>query len=167
MTNPRISSPHAIRVPENSHAYGPNRLSSRTSSYSSSNASQSFSTPTTPVCIPNARENSVPPPLPPPRFIEDIALGRDPGWQWGNRGGEFGHKLEPVSPGSSVRSQGSWDFRKELEMSADGFGGGRRESSTSTIRSPSRTDYDEGYHSLSGTSIAYLSVYSLLPPFVT
>ncbi|MCJ1431902.1 hypothetical protein MMC27_001258 [Xylographa pallens] len=46
-------------------------------------------------------------------------------------------------------------MRQELEMGSDGFGESRRDSSTSTIRSPSRTDIDEGYHSLSGTSIAY------------
>ncbi|MCJ1401725.1 hypothetical protein MMC11_004942 [Xylographa trunciseda] len=109
-----------------------------------------------PVSIPNSREHFVPPPLPPPRHIEDFALGRDPGWQWGNSGvqGEFGNKFGGVSPSSSI-SQGSWNLRKELEMGSDVSGEARRDSSTSTIRSPSRTDFDEGYHSLSGTSIAY------------
>ncbi|MCJ1392232.1 hypothetical protein MMC18_005099 [Xylographa bjoerkii] len=159
MANPRVSSPR-IPAPENSHAYGPHRFSSRTSSYSSPNASQPFPTPAAPVSIPNSWENPAPPPLPPPRFIEDIAMGRDPGWQWGNSGGrgEFANKFGAVSPGSSI-SQGSWNLRKESEMGSDDSGEARRDSSTSTIRSPSRTDFDEGYHSLSGTSIAYQSVY--------
>ena len=162
MANPRVSSPR-VSVPENSHSYGPHHFSSRTSSYSSSNASHPFSTSAAPVCIPNSRGSPAPPPLPPPRYIEDLALGSDPGWHWGNSGGqgESGNKFGPTSPRSSI-SQGSWNMRKEMEAGSDDFGEGRRDSSTSTIRSPPRNDFDEGYHSLSGTSIAYQSVYSSL-----
>jgi hypothetical protein len=32
----------------------------------------------------NASRGAVPPPLPPPRIIEELNKGQDPGWQWAN-----------------------------------------------------------------------------------
>ncbi|KAJ4352680.1 hypothetical protein N0V95_004064 [Ascochyta clinopodiicola] len=59
------------------------------------------------MAIPSAREQ-VPPPLPPPRHIEDLQAGHaDPGWQWGNttnpkQNGFGGNRLATVRPGSSL-----------------------------------------------------------------
>ena len=35
------------------------------------------------MAIPNAREDP-PPPLPPPRYINGLGVGQDPGWKWSN-----------------------------------------------------------------------------------
>jgi hypothetical protein len=76
--------------------------------YESSRYQQpSYPSPAIPMAIPNARE-AVPPPLPPPRHIEDLRAGQsDPGWQWGNtdnpkENGFGGHRLATVRPGSSL-----------------------------------------------------------------
>jgi len=67
----------------------------------------SYPSPAIAMAIPNARE-AVPPPLPPPRHIEDLRAGQsDPGWQWGNtdnpkENGFGGHRLATVRPGSSL-----------------------------------------------------------------
>ncbi len=118
--------------------------------------------------IPNARHDEAPPPLPPPRFMNDIAAGGDPGWQWGNtpsKSGGLGKSGGSVSPGSSLH--GNW----EQKMGYDGHSGRpeyvRRGSSNSTIRSRPEPDrrhdfssrfVDEGYHSLSGSSLTNQSV---------
>ncbi|KAF2872443.1 hypothetical protein BDV95DRAFT_492253 [Massariosphaeria phaeospora] len=66
--------------------------------------------PTSPsgaMAIPRAREE-VPPPLPPPRYIgEELGMGQDPGWQWGNTNspndtGFGGSRLTSIKPGSSL-----------------------------------------------------------------
>ncbi|KAM5435750.1 hypothetical protein MferCBS31731_006199 [Microsporum ferrugineum] len=42
------------------------------------------SPPYGPMAIPRSEETIAPPPLPPPRFIEELANGHDSGWRWGN-----------------------------------------------------------------------------------
>lgn len=159
----------SIRVPDAPHHYSPHRPLGRTSVHPSSSGSQAFSRSDA-MSIPNARENPVPPPLPPPRFIEDLAVGRDPGWEWKNSGmrGEAAYGSGAASPTSSL-PRTPWDTHKEVDMGLDEFGERRRGSSTSTIRSPSRPETypeydhrDEGYHSLSGASINFQSVYPSL-----
>jgi hypothetical protein len=135
------------------------RISSRSSSY---NSTSSPATSSIPMSIPNAREPP-PPPLPPPRHLADIADGGSNGpdiaWRFGNPhvdNSDWGQSIATVAPGSSlygsfVRSR-NMDDRREFP---------RRGSSTSTITSTSRPDVrenaypriDEGYASLSGTSI--------------
>jgi len=128
----------------------------RSSSYNSAATSASI-----PMSIPNARD-PVPPPLPPPRHIADIAdgghNGPDIAWQWGNshESSDWGRSAPSVAPGSSLYGsfhsrRGAFDERPDS----------RRTSSTSTIKSLSGADsrehnyprIDEGYASLSGTSI--------------
>ena len=120
--------------------------------------------------IPNARIDDVPPPLPPPRYINDFAAGGDPGWQWGNtpsRSGGFGKSGGSVSPGSSL--QGNWDQRMGNDGHSERPEYARQGSSNSIVRSRPDSDrrhdfssrfIDEGYHSLSGSSLANQSVYA-------
>ncbi|KAH7125346.1 hypothetical protein B0J11DRAFT_434070 [Dendryphion nanum] len=59
----------------------------------------SFPSPSGAMAIPRARED-VPPPLPPPRHLNGLSEGQDPGWQWGNTG--FGGPRIPIKEGSSL-----------------------------------------------------------------
>ncbi|KAI4138834.1 MAG: hypothetical protein L6R39_006583 [Caloplaca ligustica] len=117
------------------------------------------------MTVPNARsdEQFAPPPLPPPRYLEDLAAGSDPGWNWGNTpnhggfGGNFGSSRSSCS---SMR--GSWDQRMEDEGFPERPDYSRRGSSNATVKSPAGFDrtydfsrnFDEGYHSLSGSSLS-------------
>lgn len=130
-----------------------------------SNSYNSTSSPANipgPMSIPNARD-PVPPPLPPPRHLADIAEGGSNGpdiaWQWGNshEDNDWRRHIPSVAPGSSL--YGSFASRKSMMDERPDFE--RRTSSTSTIKSLAGTDtrektyprIDEGYASLSGTSI--------------
>ena len=119
--------------------------------------------------IPNAmRDVPPPPPLAPPRIIDDLAAGSDPGWEWENhrsRSGGFGKGGGSVSPGSSLR--GYWDQRMIREGNTEWPDNARRGSSNLAVRSRPDSDrrhdfssrfIDEGYHSLSGSSLANQSV---------
>ena len=155
---------HPLALPsihiEDSNPHGRFRASaSRSSSY------HSVASPTSiPMSIPNARE-PVPPPLPPPKHLADIASGGNNGpdiaWKWGNSAdgsNAWGGSFAPITPGSSLLGGGASSRRtstleNHLEHS-------RRPSSTSTVkpsqsieREPPISRFDEGYHSLSGTSI--------------
>ncbi|KAF2809553.1 uncharacterized protein BDZ99DRAFT_417544 [Mytilinidion resinicola] len=97
----------------------------------------SYAAPGVPMAIPNARE-SPPPPLPPPRYIGELAEGQDPGWQWGNthspNGAGFGRSSASVKPGSSLLGGGGGIGRVQHHR-ADGdryaHGHARRESASS------------------------------------
>jgi hypothetical protein len=135
----------------------------RTSRSSSSyNSTSSPSTSSIPMSIPHSRD-PVPPPLPPPRHLADIVDGRhdrpDIAWQWGNShedNSDWGRSIASVPPGSSLYGSASRKSFKD-ERSDDS----RRGSSTSTIKSLNGAEsresiyprIDEGYASLSGTSI--------------
>ena len=85
----------------NSHS-GPHSPSRPISALSSSSSSAR-----TPMTIPGSNNEALaPPPLPPPRFIEDLAQGHDSGWKWGNsfEHGQFGQSttLPPIKPTSSL-----------------------------------------------------------------
>ena len=89
-------------------------------------------------------------------------MGRDPGWQFGNMGNRKGGSgLGTYAAGSDARLPGSWDLHKEVEMDIDRLREERCESSTPTVPSPHNipgmhgfNHQDEGYYSLSGTSIS-------------
>lgn len=140
----------------------------RTSSSSSSfNSTSSHSTASIPMSIPHSRD-PVPPPLPPPRHLKDLENngnnGQDIAWQWGNSqaNSDWGRPLASVQPGSSLCGS----FASRTDERPDNS---RRGSSTSTIKSTSGAEIrehtypriDEGYASLSGTSIG--SIKSVLP----
>jgi len=135
------------------------RTSNRSIPYNSASTHARFSGP---MSIPNARD-PVPPPLPPPRHLADIAAGGSNGpdiaWQWGNshEDNDWGRPKPSIAPGSSL--YGSFASGKSVLKERPDFG--RRTSSASTIKSISASDtrengyprIDEGYASLSGTSI--------------
>lgn len=133
------------------------RMSSRSSSYNSipSPISSSIAMP-----IPNAREPA-PPPLPPPRHLPDIADGGNNGpdlaWRWGNShddSRDWESSIASVQPGSSL--YGNFANRRGMKDERPEYT--RRGSSMSTVKSADTRDHpypriDEGYASLSGTSI--------------
>ncbi|EME38574.1 hypothetical protein DOTSEDRAFT_75929 [Dothistroma septosporum NZE10] len=110
-----------------------------------------------PMAIPRAQE-AVPPPLPPPNYLPEIAAGHDPGWQWGNdpNGSDFG-RTASVRPGSSLLGGGCMKgFGQEKEHvypSYRSVADARRGSSISTVttmrdtqdmREAASTPSDEG-----------------------
>ncbi|KAI2381021.1 hypothetical protein LOY97_006798, partial [Ophidiomyces ophidiicola] len=78
----------------------PSRRSSRQpSDHRSPSSPSSYGTP---MPIPQSTHAPLaPPPLPPPRYIEDLAHGHDSGWKWGN---SFEGKptLAPIKASSSL-----------------------------------------------------------------
>lgn len=158
MNTSGVASPPSIFVHDMNTMNGPRAPASRM-------AGRPFSRSPGPMAVPSTRgeEQFAPPPLPPPRYIEDLAAGSDPGWKWGNTpnhgsfGGNFGNSRSPCS---SVH--GSWDHRMEDEGLPDRPDYSRRGSSNTTIKSSAGFDraydfsknIDEGYHSLSGSSFA-------------
>lgn len=102
--------------------------------------------------IPSIRYMEVPPPLPPPRYIDGLARGNDLSWELQNRGEEFGpnRKLAPIKHNSSMfggymaparGSSGRDDDDEGVDMMEldDEY---HRKGSTSTIRSPSQAELD-------------------------
>ncbi|KAK4946279.1 hypothetical protein LTR66_014307, partial [Elasticomyces elasticus] len=94
--------------------------------------------------IPSVR-GSPPPPLPPPRHIDGMDSGQDPGWQWGNGANTLkSGKAVSVRPGSSLLGGGSQiqhARRESLNDTSNSVDQGRRGSSISTVI-PSRKDTD-------------------------
>ena len=145
-----VTSPPSILVHDHNANHGRRRSSSRSTA-------MSFSRSSVPMAIPNARYDHPPPPLPPPRHIDDITAGSDPGWAWGNdpKEGDFGKARASAMPASNFPK--SWGRNiGSVPLNQPEFR--RRESSTSTVRSPSDSSkalefarhQDEGYYSLSG-----------------
>lgn len=96
-----------------------------------------LSSSVSPMSIPGAHD-FVPPPLPPPTHIHELARGSDPGWQWGNdpSAPDFG-KPTSVKAGSSLLGS-SFAKGTRLQKEHDNvahyhFNEGRRGSSISTI----------------------------------
>lgn len=138
----------------------------RSSSRPSFNSSLSRSLTSVQMPIPNMRD-PVPPPLPPPKHLADIATGGDNGLdiasQWDNSRVDTERGDSSVTPGSSLH--GSYTSRKSIRDEQPESA--RRASSSSTVKSisghRSRDTFfpriDEGYSSLSGSSIdSYRSV---------
>ncbi|KAH7356713.1 hypothetical protein BKA65DRAFT_213005 [Rhexocercosporidium sp. MPI-PUGE-AT-0058] len=142
-----------IQIHDPSEMY---RKSSRSSSYNSA-APPGLSS--IPVSIPNAPD-FVPPPLPPPRHLADIAdgghNGPDIAWKWGNSQTERGWgKAAPSIPQGSSLHGGSGSFLSRRGILDEQLDFQRRGSSISTVKSDSRDgsyQRDEGYESL-GASV--------------
>lgn len=92
----------------------------------------SHPSPAVAMAIPRAREE-VPPPLPPPRHIEDLRAGQDSGWQWGNTNspkdtGFSGSRLAIVRPGSSLYGVSGSGHSRPRQPSTDYVFKGRESS---------------------------------------
>jgi hypothetical protein len=106
----------------------------------------SYPSPAVAMAIPSARD-PVPPPLPPPRHIEDLTAGHsDPGWQWGNtnnpkENGFGGNRLATVRPGSSLHGgSGSGQVHRPRDLSADHLFNGREPSISRSLDDMSSED---------------------------
>lgn len=150
----RVTSPPSIRVHDhNGTNHGRRRSTSRS-------AGVSIPRSPAPMAIPSSRPELPPPPLPPPRFIDDITAGSDPGWTWGNDpSGSFGKPGGSSMAGTNFPK--SWGNRPEDKRQTERSERPeyrRRQSSNTTIKSPTDTDrrydfsrqQDEGYYSVSG-----------------
>ena len=159
MDIPRVTSPPSIHLNDFCGMNGQDRSSSRSTT-------NSFQTTQRPMAIPSSlAEHHVPPALPPPKYIEEIAAGGDQGIQWRNS-----FNSASIESGGSVSSRsslrGNWNHKM-----AGGRGNGRpdynrRTSLASSLQSQPEADtkydfsrhFDEGYHSLSGSSLINQSV---------
>ncbi|KAL8816610.1 MAG: hypothetical protein Q9191_008299 [Dirinaria sp. TL-2023a] len=113
------------------------------------------------MAIPHAKAASPPPPLPPPRYIYDDAASDTPGIEWRDtfNSGSAKSDASSFSPRSSLR--GSWDQNMAHSGSA-GRLDRRRGSPISKVKPRPALEMkcefsrfvDEGYHSLSGSSLA-------------
>ena len=101
------------------------------------------------MAIPGARFDNVPPPLPPPRYNDDLDQGVDIAWKWANHDSfDTQRQLAPIKPGSSLHGSymGSRNRfprpRQEDDdmMDVDDDEYPRRSSNVSTVRSPSEPD---------------------------
>ena len=138
--------------------YSPSQLRSRMGRSSGRHHQSSIQSP---MSIPgNVRGAEAPPPLPPPRFLPNLADGgEDPGWSFANtQRGSFGRNRGSAHNPSHFPQ--SWKREsQEEEMSPDQSDFRRRQSSTSTVRSLTESErryesrMDEGYYSLSGPMV--------------
>ena len=166
----RVTPPDSILVHEHNSSHGRRRSTSRTAGLPFS------SRPPGPMAIRNTKHDPAPPPLPPPRFIDDLTAGSDPGWEWANHPGRKPSKAGvlgapaanfPKSWGRDMGDNRQAQLSEQPQYSP-------REIPTPTIRSSldaerRRHDFarhqDEGYYSLSGprtSAMSQQSVYSIL-----
>lgn len=113
-----------------------------------------------PMAIPNRTVEKAPPPLPPPRVINDLAAGSDPGWEWGNDPSRGGFGKSKASSSAASHFPKSWAVSMEENRSPSRPEYRQRERPRSAAISPtvserrpppsSRPHHDEGYYSLSG-----------------
>ncbi|EXJ80192.1 hypothetical protein A1O1_08334 [Capronia coronata CBS 617.96] len=95
--------------------------------------------------IPGARFDDAPPPLPPPRYNEDLAQGVDVAWSWANSDpfNSTPRRLAPIKPSSSLyggylysRRNSARSRDDEMDMDSDYP---RRGSDVSTVKSAGQT----------------------------
>ncbi|KIV85679.1 hypothetical protein PV11_01346 [Exophiala sideris] len=119
---------------------------------SRSNSQTSEEGPKEGLLIPGVRFDDPPPPLPPPRYNEELAQGIDLAWTWGNSDPfKSERRLAPINPGSSLyrgymesrRNSGRSEESENVDMDDDYY---RRGSTVSTVRSPSQADIRAGFH---------------------
>lgn len=91
-----------MRIPSRSSLDPRRPTASRTASTTSSLSNSSHTRE--PVPIPGTPIDEPPPPLPPPRCIEELDRGIDTAWSWSNShlSGGFKKELAPIKPGSSL-----------------------------------------------------------------
>ncbi|KAJ9612441.1 hypothetical protein H2200_004038 [Cladophialophora chaetospira] len=125
----------------------------RSNARSNSQTFEDSSRPRQAMVIPGTRFDDVPPPLPPPRYNDDLAHGVDIAWNWANSD-PFDNKrrLAPIKPGSSL--QGGYLEPRSIfahgreedddDMDIDEDENPRRSSNVSTVRSPSLAEIRMG-----------------------
>ena len=162
MDIPRVTSPPSIHLNDFHSMNGPNRSSSRSIANPFNRAQRSMDIPNSPA------EHYVPPPLPPPRYIEEVAAGGDQGIQWRNS-----FNSASIESGGSVSSRsslrGNWDQKMAGGVGTRRPDYARRTPLASSLHSQPEADtkydyfghVDEGYHSLSGSSLINQSVPNL------
>jgi len=146
---------HVVRTP----SYRNDAVTPRSPRSTSRSNSQTPDDPIHPrgaMTIPGARFDDAPPPLPPPRFNEELAHGIDVAWSWGNSDPFHYNKkqLAPIHPGSSLygsyreppRPLASASLRTPDDMDLDDDEEHRRGSTVSTIRSSSPAEFRMGSH---------------------
>ena len=143
----RRTAPTGQRIPL--HPFREKAASARSTSRSNSQSSQDASRPRQAMVIPGTRVDDVPPPLPPPRYNDDLAHGVDIAWKWANND-SFDHQrqLAPIKPGSSLHGSylesrhhfphGQDDDDDMMDIDDDEYP--RRSSNVSTLRPPSDAD---------------------------
>lgn len=144
---------HVVRTPSYRNDAATPR-SPRSTSRSTSQTSEDSVHPRGAMTIPGARFDDAPPPLPPPRFNEELAHGIDVAWSWGNSNPFHYNKkqLAPIQPGSSLYGsyrespRPSLSLRASDDMDLDDEEDHRRGSTVSTIRSPSPAEFRMGSH---------------------
>lgn len=146
---------HVVRTPSYRNDAATPR-SPRSTSRQTSQTSDDSVHPRGAMTIPGARFDDAPPPLPPPRFNEELAHGIDLAWSWGNSNPFHYNKkqLAPIQPGSSLYGsyreppRPSASFRGPApvtdDMDLDDEEDHRRGSTVSTIRSPSPAEFRMG-----------------------
>ena len=171
MADLRLTSPPSILVSNSNYhhprsSFKPPSHNTRAEAVSSSGA----------MAIRGLNDNTVPPPLPPPRYIADLEHGHDQGWKYGNRPeeGEPGkNTLPPIKPNSSLLGghiRPAFGRRNE-RLSVDD-GGNRRNGIPSTkfppegkLKTEPSQSWEEAYpNSLASNMSSPLSVFALLPP---
>lgn len=139
MESPHLTSPPSIRVYDFNSHHDRHPPTSRSSSHTSIPSRKSPG----PMTIPNTREEIAPPPLPPPKYIEELTYGNDPGWQWGNttHAGFGKSTLAPIKAGSSLMGSYTRESREDKQDRVERKDYFRRGSSISTVvRSPSELE---------------------------
>ena len=134
-------SSQSVRMPTRPSYAARRPTTSRATSHTSTSSSHSRD----PMPIPGAPIDEPPPPLPPPRYNEELDRGIDAAWSWSNSQplGVAG-KLAPIRPSSSLyggymRSRTNSRLSPDHdEMDVDDWD--RRGSAALTIRSPSQAD---------------------------
>ncbi|EQL28507.1 hypothetical protein BDFG_08756 [Blastomyces dermatitidis ATCC 26199] len=167
-SNPPMSSPPSILVCDFNHSINDRRRSPASKSTALNLPFRSLSTSPSPMAIPNAKGPVAPPPLPPPRYIEDLAIGHDSGWKWGNsfEEGGFGKPtLPPIKPSSSL--VGGGHSRPELVRRTERVTLDRdikRSSAMSPAEVSSSLRNRSSYSTLRGTSFPSPAASSLPSP---
>ena len=170
MGNPRVTSPPTIHGHDFNSSHGPASLIGPARAPNRSMA-RAMPRGNKPITIPNSTSDMfVPPPLPPPRFIDDLAAGSDPGYQWANyiHGDRQGRGRGTVPTTSSLNGNwgGSMDEKDEGDTGAARWASLRPGFQVAGAGSRGREapeQADEGYQSLPGSSVVNQSVKTLFP----
>ncbi|KIX10317.1 uncharacterized protein Z518_01399 [Rhinocladiella mackenziei CBS 650.93] len=138
----------AVRIP----SYRDGAATSRSTSRLNSQTFDDSLRPREAMVIPGARFDDTPPPLPPPRYNEELAQGIDVAWNWGNSDPfNTTGRLAPINPGSSLyggymksrRNSGHSRNPPDMDLDDDYP---RRGSNVLTVRSPPQAEISMGGH---------------------